>query len=70
VWREGVAHILEADDPHARQRQLGRWHPLRALNAAFVRVMGSELLTIRIDLNPHRPPPAKPSSHSDEQNNA
>jgi deazaflavin-dependent oxidoreductase (nitroreductase family) len=70
VWREGVAHILEADDPHARQRQLSRWHPLRALNAAFVRVMGSELLTIRIDLNPHRPPPAKPRLHSDKQDNA
>jgi deazaflavin-dependent oxidoreductase (nitroreductase family) len=51
VWRQGVAHVLEADDPHARQRALGRWHPLRALNAAFVRVMGSELLTIRIDLD-------------------
>jgi deazaflavin-dependent oxidoreductase (nitroreductase family) len=51
VWREGVAHVLEADDPHARQRDLSRWHPLRALNAAFVRVLGSELLTIRIDLD-------------------
>ncbi|MHB8671256.1 MAG: nitroreductase/quinone reductase family protein [Acidimicrobiales bacterium] len=54
VWREGVAHVLEADDPHARQRDLSRWHPLRALNAAFVRVLGSELLTIRIDLNPRQ----------------
>ena len=52
VWREGVAHVLEADDPHARQRGLSRWHPLRALNAAFVRVLGSELLTVRIDLVP------------------
>jgi deazaflavin-dependent oxidoreductase (nitroreductase family) len=51
VWRQGVAHVLEADDPHARQRDLSRWHPLRALNAAFVRVMGSELLTVRIDLD-------------------
>lgn len=50
VWRRGFAHVLEADEPHARQRELSRWHPLRALNAAFVRVMGSELLTIRIDL--------------------
>lgn len=52
VWREGVAHVLETDDPHARQRELSRWHPLRAVNAAFVRVLGSELLTIRIDLDP------------------
>lgn len=52
VWREGVAHVLETDDPHARQRELSRWHPLRALTAAFVRVLGSELLTVRIDLAP------------------
>ncbi|MHB8463725.1 MAG: nitroreductase/quinone reductase family protein [Acidimicrobiales bacterium] len=54
IWRDGVAHVLERDDPHARQRELSRWHPLRALNAAFVRVLGSELLTIRIDLEPRR----------------
>ena len=54
VWREGLAHVLEADDPHARQRELSRRHPLRALNAAFVRVMGSELLTVRIDLCPRQ----------------
>jgi len=52
VWRQGVACVLEADDPHTRQRQLSRWHPLRALNAALVRVWGTELLTIRIDLDP------------------
>ena len=51
VWREGIAHVLEGDDPHARQRDLSRWHPLRALNAMFVRVLGSELLTVRIDLD-------------------
>lgn len=50
VWREGVATVLEDDDPHARQRMLGRGHPLRAINAAVVRVMGTELLTVRIDL--------------------
>lgn len=52
VWREGVAVVVPDDDPHARQRQLSRRHPLRALNAAVVRVMGSELLSIRIDLLP------------------
>lgn len=52
VWRDGVAHVVESDDPHARQRELSRWHPLRAVNAAFVRVLGSELLTIRVDLDP------------------
>jgi deazaflavin-dependent oxidoreductase (nitroreductase family) len=52
VWREGVAQIDEADDPHDRQRALGRHHPLRALKAAFVRVLGTDLLTVRIDLSP------------------
>ena len=51
VWCAGTAHVLEDDDPYARQRLLGRWHPLRALNAAVVRVMGTDLVTIRIDLH-------------------
>lgn len=50
VWREGTATIVEGDDPYDRQRQLCRWHPLRALNAAIVRVMGTDLLSVRIDL--------------------
>jgi deazaflavin-dependent oxidoreductase (nitroreductase family) len=50
VWREGLARILDDDDPHARQRFLSRWHPLRVLNAAVVRVMGTDLVTVRIDL--------------------
>src|SRR5438128_1242223 len=40
VWRQGIAHLMEDDDPYARQRSLSRWHPLRSLNAAVVRVMG------------------------------
>jgi deazaflavin-dependent oxidoreductase (nitroreductase family) len=50
VWRQGHARVLEDDDPHDRQRALSRGHPLRALNAAVVRVMGTDLLTIRIEL--------------------
>jgi deazaflavin-dependent oxidoreductase (nitroreductase family) len=46
VWRAGTARPLPEDDPIARQRQLPR------LNARFVRLMGTELLTIRIDLEP------------------
>jgi deazaflavin-dependent oxidoreductase (nitroreductase family) len=46
-WRDGIAHILEDDDPLARQKTLGR-----TLNSALVRVAGTELLTIRIDLEP------------------
>jgi deazaflavin-dependent oxidoreductase (nitroreductase family) len=50
-WRGGTAHILDDDDPLARQRMLsaGRWE--RRLNALAVRAMGVDLLTIRIDLD-------------------
>jgi deazaflavin-dependent oxidoreductase (nitroreductase family) len=50
-WRAGTAHILDDDDPLARQRMLsgGRWD--RRLNALAVRAMGVDLLTIRIDLD-------------------
>jgi deazaflavin-dependent oxidoreductase (nitroreductase family) len=51
IWRVGTAYLLDDDDPYARQRFLSRWHPLRALNAAVVRVMGTDLLTVRIDLD-------------------
>lgn len=45
--RSGTAHVLPADDPRERQRMLGRraW-----LNAASVRRLGTDLLTVRIDL--------------------
>ena len=43
-WRTGVAHIVPDDDPRARLRTM------RRLNASVVRAMGSELLTVRIDL--------------------
>jgi deazaflavin-dependent oxidoreductase (nitroreductase family) len=48
TWRTGTAHPLPDDDPVARQRQLP------SLNARFVRLMGTDLLTIRIDLEPLR----------------
>jgi deazaflavin-dependent oxidoreductase (nitroreductase family) len=44
-WREGTAHLLPADDPLERQRELPR------LNARVVRLMGTDLMTIRIDLD-------------------
>ena len=46
-WREGVAQVVPHDDARERQRKIG----LR-LNAAVVRVMGTELLTVRVDLEP------------------
>ena len=45
-WRTGTAAVLPEDDPLERQRSLPR------LNARLVRVMGTALLTIRIDLDP------------------
>jgi deazaflavin-dependent oxidoreductase (nitroreductase family) len=44
-WRDGIAHLLPADDPIARLSELP------GLNSAVVRLRGSELLTIRVDLN-------------------
>ncbi|MGW0160978.1 nitroreductase family deazaflavin-dependent oxidoreductase [Mycobacterium sp. NPDC003323] len=44
-WRTGTAHLLPSDDPIARLAQLPQ------LNSAMVRAMGSDLLTIRIDLD-------------------
>ncbi len=49
-WREGVAHLMPGDDPRERQRRIG----LR-FNAAVVRVMGTDLLTVRVDLDGRRP---------------
>ena len=45
-WRTGVAHVLPDDDTRARQRGMPRIH------AASVRAMGTELVTVRIDLDP------------------
>ena len=45
-WRAGTATLLPDDDPRARQRTLPR------LNALAVRAAGTDLLTIRVDLDP------------------
>lgn len=45
-WRTGVAVVPEDDDPQARQGTLP------SINAAFVRLMGTDLLTVRVDLDP------------------
>lgn len=49
-WVEGIATLLPEDDPLARQRSIIRWHPLRALNALNVRVLGADLLTVHVRL--------------------
>jgi deazaflavin-dependent oxidoreductase (nitroreductase family) len=45
-WRTGTAHVMPDDDPRARQRTMP------AANAAVVRLMGTDLLTVRVDLDP------------------
>ena len=49
-WVPGTATVLADDDPLARQRRIIRWHPLRALNAIIVRVLGADLLTVHVQL--------------------
>jgi deazaflavin-dependent oxidoreductase (nitroreductase family) len=58
-WRTGTAKPLPDDDPRERQRQI----PNKA-TAAVVRAMGSDLLTVRIDLDPPGRHPAAPGPSS------
>jgi deazaflavin-dependent oxidoreductase (nitroreductase family) len=44
-WRTGTAHLLPDDDPRQRMRSLPR------LNNVGVRTMGTDLLTLRVDLD-------------------
>lgn len=44
-WRTGTASVVTDDDPLARLRRLP------AYNSAVVRVVGQELLTVRVDLD-------------------
>jgi len=50
-WVPGIATVCPDDDPLARQRQIIAWHPMRALNAMYVRVFGADLLTVHVQLN-------------------
>lgn len=58
VWRTGTATVLPDDNPLQRQRLISRRRPLRLLNAMVVRTMGTDLLTVRVDLDPHALGPA------------
>ena len=49
-WVPGIATLRPDDDPLARQRHIIAWHPLRALNAIYVRVFGADLLTVHVQL--------------------
>ena len=45
-WRSGTARVLPDDDPRARMRALGR-----PVNDTMVRLVGSEPLVLRVDLD-------------------
>lgn len=49
-WRTGTAHLLPDDDPGERQRWLASHLPGSTRNARAVRLFGTQLLTVRIDL--------------------
>jgi deazaflavin-dependent oxidoreductase (nitroreductase family) len=46
-WRSGTAHPLPNDDTQARQRLMGRW-----FNSTVLRIVGTDPMTVRIDLDP------------------
>ena len=51
-WRAGTAHILVEDDPEERVRVLSRGNRWRALCLQASSWLGSDPLTVRVDLDP------------------
>jgi hypothetical protein len=51
AWRTGMAYVLD-DDPDERVRILGQDDPWRRLCVGASKAMGTDLLTVRIDLDP------------------
>lgn len=51
----GTAHLLPDNDPRERQRWLANQLPFSAGNARAVRLFGTQLLSIRIDLESYDP---------------
>jgi hypothetical protein len=55
-WRSGLASVLDHDDPLARARWLAdTLGPLHRADHAVARLLGTDLLTIRIELEPCQP---------------
>jgi deazaflavin-dependent oxidoreductase (nitroreductase family) len=50
-WRTGIAVPMPDDDPLERQRLMGERNRLARSNARAVRAFGTDLLTVRIDLD-------------------
>jgi deazaflavin-dependent oxidoreductase (nitroreductase family) len=51
-WRAGTAHILDDDDPRERRRRIGRGNLARRLCVSASAALGTDPLTVRIDLDP------------------
>jgi deazaflavin-dependent oxidoreductase (nitroreductase family) len=51
-WRSGSAHVLPDDDPRARLRAMARARRRSTMNTATVALMQTDLLTLRVDLDP------------------
>ena len=58
-WRTGTARVLANDDWRERQRRLPN-----KLGSAMVRAMGTEHVTVRVDLDPPAAAPGAPASPS------
>jgi deazaflavin-dependent oxidoreductase (nitroreductase family) len=50
-WRSGTGHVVPDDDPRERLRVITAHNPRARLNTATVRVMQTDLLTVRVDLD-------------------
>jgi len=50
-WHTGTAHLLLDDDPRERQSWLATQLPSSIGNARAVRLFGTQLLSIRVDLD-------------------
>jgi deazaflavin-dependent oxidoreductase (nitroreductase family) len=55
-WRSGTAAVASDDDPRARLKAIGRARPSTRIHTATVRLMQTELLTVRVDLDPDAKP--------------
>ena len=51
-WRSGTAQLVPDDDPRERLRKIASLRRIAHLNTATVRLMQTDLLTVRIDLDP------------------
>ena len=52
AWRSGTAHIVVDDDPHERQRILSQGKRWRRLCLRTSAALATDLMTVRVDLDP------------------